>query len=362
MFIFCFLLVACNNCDCYKHNRETAENKPISNLALNISEIHAPHVRRHVQAHHPNAYYGFHLLKKDGIHFFTYVTDSSTLELVHLADSTISYSINIKPLLSAERYAGLSITGDTVCIFQPKTRMMSIFSLTMNYAQGNVQTTKLNIPEKTAGSFYLMSNPGFKSIFLHYPYLLIPYGYTSRKNYIDSTAYLLYNLNSNASSKIVRYPSCYENCGVYDYQASIAVKNNALYCIFKKHDNIYRFSLNGDLIDGNQIIHDCRLEEFDNAKAKDLAYVRKHQLLGESNLQLLADDRANLLLIKQSKVDSLNAKRVYEAYVINNQLKQSVSFRFSEPIHPYAMMNYSGGFLVFTERLDKAYHYAVQNQ
>jgi hypothetical protein len=359
--VSCAFLAGCYNCDCYNKKKYTSDISWVSNSKLDVEEIETPHLGKIINSSRPNAFYGFHLLKKADNYFLMYVSGKSSLTLSHLRDTSIKYRLDLTSYFGSEQYPALSFLNDTICIFQPTSGMLSVLFISDSYGLTKLQTYHLNLPSKKRGDFYVMHNPGSTVLSLQYPFLLMAYGSRLQKNYIDSTAYLMYNLQSGKYRKMVNYPTCYKHCGVYNYQSHIATYSNKIYCVFEKHDDIYQFASDGNLMNTGEILHDCKLEEFDVSRKQDLAYVRKHQMTGESNVRMLADSNENLLIVKFLKSESLSSPRQYEGYIFDKHLNYLTPVRFHETIYPDAIMSYSDGFLAFSEDFNKAYYYVVKH-
>lgn len=359
MITILFFLASCQTCDCYGPGQERVVHSR-SDSMFSVTEINTGHIGRRILARPPNYFYGFQLMQKENKPLFVYLTTDSKLEITGLADSSLRFSIDVSHLVAGNSYRGMAFSNDSVFIFQPAERKLIILKLEDDFSVREAGKYDIKLRESET-HFYYMANAGFSNMVVRYPYVLIPYGNSANENYIESTAYLLYNLQNGEYSKIVRYPDCYKNCDVRGYQGITVLTNGYLYCLFKKSDELFRYDDAGVLVGKGMLVHNCRFEAFDKSRSTDLAYVRKYQVTGESNMQLLEDGRNNLLVLKQSKSATLSSPKEYEVFLFNAQLEQLSSFKIRHPVSPYAAMRYQNGFLIFDANLEKTYHYVVQS-
>lgn len=354
------ILSSCNTAEC--QIAEVASPLPVARQTATLTEqkIVTKHINSFIKKQSPNALGGFHLVKKQDRAYFAFITNDAKLELLDLTDTSAHHSINIGHLLGGEKFASLYISNDTVCILRPAARTISISKVKDDFTLSKTTTYPLNLSHESAG-FYFMSNPGFRNLTLLYPYVIFPYGNSRKKNNIEPTAYISYNLQTNDYRKIISYPECYQNCAVPGTQSMLAVNHHSIVCIFRNHESVNSYDLKGALVKHSAITHACRFEEFDKSKETDLSYVRKYQLLSENNTQVLTDSRGHLLILKRLKGDSMDQAASYETFILNDQLEQTGTVKIQHSIYPYASFEYGKGFLIFGERLENAYYYVVQN-
>jgi hypothetical protein len=356
-----YLLVsACSHCNCYQPVPGATGVAQDTNSAINISNIATPHVNHYILSRRPNGLYGFQLFKESADTFLVYITSDRIMNFVGLTDSSRNYSIDVSRYIAGEQYPRFSIVNDSVYFFNPKARTILLTKISGDFALLNEQVFKLQLDREGSG-FYFMSNVGYANFYVTFPNVLMPYGFSSKRNFIDSTAYVSYNLLTNQYNKIIKYPKCYEKCSINGYQSMLLVNNEAIYCVFKKHDDIFKFNFKGNLIGSNQIAHNCKLEEFDKAKKQNLAYVRKYQLLGENNCQILMNNKGHLLLIKKLKSGALSDPSSYQGFIFNEKLQQLASVSLQHTVYPFTTFNYGNGFLLFQEKLATALYYDAQN-
>lgn len=319
-----------------------------------------PHIRDFLQAHAVNIFYGLHLLNKGSNTFLLCIGRGDSLHLVSLEQAGAVHSRALNNLTALEQYSCVSVSGDTVCLFNPQQAKLSLVSIADDYSIKSLGSFTVDM-RKIAPDAYVMSNPGFPALSLQYPYVYLRYGLRSAKKYIDSTAYVKYNINTGSYDKIIRYPSCFNNCSVYDYNSNIAVTNKGVYCLFKWHDDVLAYQPGGTLPAAEKRLqHDCRLKPFDMSRQSNLAYVRKYVATSESNNQLLADRSNNIFISKQLQREDLQSPLVNEFFVFDKDLRQINNFKSPAPVYPYAFFNYQQGFLFFNDSLSKAFYYEME--
>jgi hypothetical protein len=349
----------CQHCDCYG-NTGTQKNTALREPAPPaITEISTRHISRFIQQHKASIAHGLQLLEKEKEAYLACITEDKAIKLLSIKDSSIIYTIKLDGYAAIEQFSSFSLSGDTICILSPKATTLTMLGLTNDHSVKKLGSFKLNIGN-IPGEAYVMFNPGAPAFALSYPHVFIRYGLRKGKNYIDTTAYLSYDLASNTYKKIIRYPSCFSDCAFYDYNSNIDVSNGSVYCLFKWHDAIYKYDASGTLAAEGLIAHECRFEPFDKSNEKNLAYVRKYLETSENNNKLLANGQGYVFVSKQLEKEDLKSPEVNEFFVFNAQLQQVRSFKSPVPVYPYAFFKYSAGFMYFNDSLTKAFYYEME--
>jgi hypothetical protein len=323
-------------------------------------EIATPHINKYAINERPNGLYGFQLFESSDKAFLVYITSGGQMKFVGLTDSSMNYTIDVTSFIRDEQYPRFLIVKDSLYFFKPKGKTITLAKITADFRLANAQVFQLKL-DREGSDFYFMWNAGYANFNVTFPNVLMPYGKSFKRNYIDTTAYISYNLLTDHYNKIIKYPECYEHCNINGYQSAVLVKDQSIYCVFKKHDEVFQFDLEGNLIANSVMLHDCKLEEFDKGKKDNLAYVRKYQLLGEYNCQILINDKKDLMVIKKLKSEELSDQSGYEVFIFNANLEQCASVNLNRTLYPFTTFTYREGFLLFQEKLAAAFYYDSKN-
>lgn len=349
-------------CDCYNIDNKTASNKSIIERPWQLTEIHTDSLSKLVYNNKYNGRFGLHLFRKDGTYFFAFLSKSGKLTQFDFDSNKVKKSIDVSNTLSVKDFYSALFINDTLYFINTSFIKGSenFYRKYILKDDGSVNLQdSLNISgELNCKNCDVYSKPLGQGMAYQYPYLILRYGNSKTKNFIDSKVFLKINLEQKSIQRIVDYPDCYRCSFIYDRDVSVIFNNNGLIIsLFNQYDKLFLFEPGANKSKSFSFGHDCKLRTFDESKEMNLAYVRKYLENGERNITLLNISNKYYVALKRLAKNSLAEKSSYSLFVFDSSFKQVYSEVIQHPVFTPGIFNYKNGFLMFNDSLSKAYYY-----
>ena len=352
-----FLFFECKPpCDCYTNKHlSTADNKILR--PWKISEINTEQIFQILHEKKSDDIFGYHLVANKLGYRFVFLNKFGQLEVFDFQNLNNHWVIPFKNIVRPAEYYNSLFSNDTFHYvdlwgkkyFEYKVERDSSFSLIDSIDLSKIQGFE---------HYYISTNLGTQSLAYKYPYILVPYGHNTKKNFIDTWAYLKINLQTKKVAKVIRYPECYQCSNIYD-QNSTTVFNadGSIICLFDQFDELHYLSTEEKRDTVFQLYHTCSFVAFDKSKEQNLAYIRKYLENGEKNIKVLNVNDIYHVVIKRNFKKELTDKSTYSIFVFDSQFKQVYSENIFHPVFTPTIFEYKKGFLIFNDSLNKAYYY-----
>lgn len=347
----------CKICDCYPTLNQTPGVS--SPQTVEVKTIRTSHILDHLKISKPNVTFGFHLIAKNEDYFLTYISQDYHLILLDLFNENRTFSIESGELIKPNRVHVMFLSNDTIHLLNIKDKEYYQLQIIENRSLKKIYS--FDFSDKIKKNHFFMVNPGDETIEFRHPYLLIPYGNTSEKNYLDKKAYLRFNVINQTIEDIIDFPECYYECDIYDKDSRVEFdKDGDILCVFNKYPYVYKYTITDKNHAEFEISNEYQFVRFDKHKEKNLAYIRNYLLTDEKNVALLIDKKGNSLVIKRNKKVSLKDPYTWSFYLFDDNFKKVHTTTNVQSIHPLATFPYRDGYLIFNDSMNKASYYALK--
>ncbi len=364
---FYLLIFSCKegknlSCDIGKENAQIATIN--TQNGFNVSKFHCPSIINLFLSPDITTDIEPQFTEISGKPFFCYFTKKLELKCKNILDTLEVFTFNTSSFLKNRKRIIFLFQKDTLHFIDMSSLEYHQFKVENNSLK-NISTHNFT-SDLEKNNFFIFRNTLSSSKFtFSYPFLIIPYGTTNLKispSYMDSTAFLSYNLLSKKIEKIIKIPCVYKNNFLYTTDKMLVQLNNVIYTAFSESDIISSF----DLVKKNEqsvlISHKCNFQTFNLKKEQDLAYVRKFTNTNELNTNLLVDKKENIILLKHSFKKRFSDTSGFQIFCYDKKLNQTFQDTIRHSVFTYGVFPYKAGFAIVDAGLKNFYFYEAKSE
>ena len=361
MLLVCFQsCTSSNNCNTSATKSDTIKIDEIKLCKLEPEHFKTRWIPSLILKEKNNPRFPIKLIETHGKLFFSYVSNSSYLILASLLDSNEIYRIPISYYTSMSHHFLMDIIKDTIHLLDVKQKEYYQIELKDNFSLGNKKTFNLNNIGIDNDIYILTKTSGTQLNFI-FPNLLIPYGKTQNKNYLDDRGLLKIDLSTNQFSKVIEFPEWYQSCNIYSERINFDLKDNYIYATFTNSGKIIKLNLDNNKIQFNSIPGSSSFRPFKKELEKNLAYVRQYEETIEKNSELLTLSGGGYVIVKKLPRESISEKIKVRVYLFDKENKIQCYNLFEGESIPFILKKYQSGFVILDVTLSNLLYYEVSN-
>lgn len=362
---FCFLLFSCKegknlSCDIGKENAQRVNIN--TKKGFNVTRFHCPSLISLFTSPNITTDIEPQFTEIKGKPFFCYFTKKLELKCKNILDTVEVFTINTSSFLKNRKRIIFLFQKDTLHFIDMSALEYHQFKFENDSLKKIIEHNFTSDLEKN--DFFIYRNTLSSSKFIFsYPHLILPYGSTTPKispSYMDSTAFLSYNLLSKKVEKIIKIPCVYKNNFLYTTDKMVVQLNNVIYATFSESDIISSFDIIKKKEQSFLISHNCNFQTFNLKKEQDLAYIRKFTNTNELNTNLLVDKKENIILLKHSYKERFSDTSSFQIFCYDKKLNQTFQDTIRHSVFTYGVFAFKAGFVIVDAVLKNFYYYEAK--
>jgi hypothetical protein len=304
-----FLSSNCNRiCNC----NDRGHTATLNTCTFTIDSIQTPHITNSKRLY--KNYSGFRpgFIKKGDNYYFSYLSGSDLI-FISIMDSSKIFRFHQFFVAGNGNTYLTHFSGDTIHVVDIQLKKYSQLKVSDDFRVIETNSVYLKNVIKSS-KVYLYANIYGNQLAFKHPYLAIPYGVTNKKNLVDSTAILLFDVNTNKVKNIIKFPSCFKCKYFYTEYVQPQLYGENIYALFSFYNGFVSYNLTDESTKWKILPNSVGYNQFDKKKSQNLAYVRNYLSTTEQNVFGGAVSDNRYIIIKKRETDNIQNGPSYIIY------------------------------------------------